>query len=130
MSSRTSSARSRYLGLGAATVGLLALSSASSFASPLGGVNGLRAPSAVVRAEYQCWWADGDRHCAYLNVPAAPRVYDDYGYGRRHYGYYGNDYEYYRPHYRYRLLKRPEAYWTGSSRWWRSMEHFGRTGND
>ncbi len=121
MKGKTNTARLQHLGLGAVGVGLLALLPTTSFAAPIGGVADVRTPSAVTRVEYQCWYADGGPHCANLNVPAGPRVY---GY-RPYYDYY----DYYRPYYRYRRLKQPEAYWTGSSRWWKSMEAWGRTGN-
>jgi hypothetical protein len=132
MTGNTNTARLKRLGLGAAaSVGLLALWPAPSIAAPMGGVADVRIPSAVTQVGYQCWWADGDRHCANLNVPAAPREYGDYHYHRpyyRHYGYY--DYHSYdRPYFRYRRIKRPEAYWTGSRRWWKSMDVHGRTGN-
>ncbi len=122
MNGKTNIARLQHLGLGAAGVGLLALLlPTSSFAAPIGGVADVRAPSAVTPVEYQCWYADGRPHCANLNVPAGPRVYR----------YYRPYYHYYRPNYGrvYRPVKRPEAYWTGSKRWWKSMEYWGRTGN-
>jgi hypothetical protein len=126
MFGKTNTVRSKYLGLGAASLGCLALLPTSLSAAPIGGVNELRAPSVVVQADYQCWWADGDRHCAWLNVPAGPRVY---GYDRPYDDYYTPRYDYSRPYYRYRALKRPEAYWPGSARWWKSMEARGRAGN-
>jgi hypothetical protein len=126
MFGRTNTARSKYLGLAAASVGLVALLPTSSSASPIGGVNDVRVPSFVVQADYQCWWADGGRHCASLDVPAGPQ---GYGYDRPSYDRPSYDYDYSRPYYRYRQLKRPEAYRPGSARWWRSMEAQGRTGN-
>ena len=125
MTGNTNTARLKRLGLAAAaSVGLLALVPASAIAAPIGGVGEVRIPSAVTQAAYQCWYADGGHHCANLNVPAGP---PEYGYYRhRHY------HDYYRPYYgyHYRRLKRPEHYWTGSRRWWSSMEFWGRSGTD
>jgi hypothetical protein len=129
MTDRSTTARWKRLGLGAAGVGLLALLPTPSTAAPIGGIADVRAPSAVTRVEYQCWYADGRPHCANLNVPAGPRLYDHY---RPHYHHYRPDYGYYdydRPYFRYRRIKRPEAYWTGSRRWWKSMDTYGRAGN-
>ena len=126
MTDKNTTARWKRFGLGAASVGLLALLPTSSFAAPIGSVADVRAPSAVTQVGYQCWFADGSRHCAWLNVPAGPPVYDD---DRP----YSNYYSYYRPYYShhrgYRRIKRPEAYWTGSRRWWKSMDYYGRAGN-
>ena len=57
--------------------GLLALWPTSSFAAPIGGVNEARVPSAVTQVRYQCWWADGNRHCADITG-------GDYDYDRRY----------------------------------------------
>jgi hypothetical protein len=134
MMGRTRTARSKYLGLMAAVGGLLALWPTSSFAAPIGGVNEARIPSAVSQVRYQCWWADGNRHCADIKGGDYDhdRRYRDYD--RPHYGHYRPyyDYGYHLPYYGYhrvyRPLKRPEAYRPGSLRWWRSMEVYGRTG--
>jgi hypothetical protein len=53
----------------------------------------------------RCWWRGGHRHCRW------------YGSGYRGYGYRG----YYGPLY-------PEAYRTGSSRWWQEMDRDDRGG--
>jgi hypothetical protein len=130
MTGKTNTARLQRLGLGAAaTVGLLALLPMSSFAAPIGSVADIGTPSAVTRVVYQCWYADGGPHCANLNVPAEPR---GYGYYRHHYHHYQpyDGYYYYQGHYRrYRPVKRPEHYWAGSRRWWKSMDYWGRSGN-
>jgi hypothetical protein len=71
-------------------------------AAPLGTAErGLAAQNAVPLAEpvaRRCWWRNGVRHCQRYGV----------------YGYSG-------PHY-------PEAYRTGSSRWWQEMDREGRGG--
>jgi hypothetical protein len=56
----------------------------------------------------RCWWHHGHRHC---------RGYGYGGYGYRGYGYRG----YYGPLY-------PEAYRTGSRRWWQEMDREDRGG--
>ena len=132
MTGRTRTARSKYLGLVAGVGGLLALWPTSSFAAPIGGVNEARIASAVTQARYQCWWADGDRHCAQIKGGdyQYDRPYRDYD--RPHYGHYEPHYGYSLPYYgyhrMYRALKRPEAYRPGSLHWWRSMEVYGRAG--
>jgi len=50
----------------------------------------------------RCWWQDGSRHCR------------RYGSAYRGYGYYGPLY--------------PEAYPTGSRRWWQEMDREDRGG--
>jgi hypothetical protein len=71
-------------------------------AAPLGASErGLRAQNAAPLAEpvaRRCWWRNGVRHCQRYRV----------------YGYSG-------PHY-------PEAYRTGSSRWWQEMDREDRGG--
>src|SRR5688572_12137504 len=60
-----------------------------------------RNTSSVEPVAQRCWWYRGERHCR--------------RYGRsRVYGYSG-------PHY-------PEAYRTGSGRWWQEMDREGRGG--
>jgi hypothetical protein len=103
------------LGLAATAAGLLALLPTSSFAAPLSGVYGARAQSPVTQVEYRCRWSYGERRCTWLGDDAAPRVYG-YRYGPYDYGYHA------RP-------RTPESYRPGSSRWWKSMERWGRTGN-
>ena len=58
---------------------------------------------------YRCYWRGGHRHCRW--------------YGSRHRGpgYRGYGYRYYGPLY-------PEAYRTGSSRWWQEMDREDRGG--
>src|SRR5215470_10679874 len=108
MTGKTNTALRRRLVLGAASVGLLALLPTSSFAAPIGGVADARAPSAVTRVEYQCWYADGGPHCANLNVPAGPRLhryyrpYYDYYY--RPYYHHHHDWSYYGPNRSYRPI--------------------------
>jgi hypothetical protein len=55
----------------------------------------------------RCWWQGGQRHCR--------------GYGSAYRGYRGYGYRYYGPLY-------PEAYRTGSSRWWQEMDREDRGG--
>jgi hypothetical protein len=117
MSSMITSTLAKRVGLGAVGVALLALLPTSLFAAPLGGVSGVQAPSsAVTQADYRCWWSYGERQCAWFGNDTGPRVY---GY------YYGpevaDDYYYSHP-------RRPESFRTGSQRWWKSMERWGRTG--
>jgi len=58
--------------------------------------------SSIVKAARHCWWSGGVRHCRWGGV---------YGY-RSHYHVY-ND---------------PDAYRTGSSRWWQEMDRLDRGG--
>jgi len=71
-------------------------------AAPLGtSERRLAAPNGVPLAEpvaRRCWWRNGVRHC---------RSYGVYGYSGPHY---------------------PEAYRTGSSRWWQEMDRQDRGG--
>jgi hypothetical protein len=55
----------------------------------------------------RCWWQGGHQHCRWI------------GSGYRGYGGYG--YRYYGPLY-------PEAYRTGSNRWWQEMDRDDRGG--
>jgi hypothetical protein len=60
--------------------------------------------SAVMPVSQRCWWSHGLRHCR--------------GVGPRYYGYRGN----------YREYNNPNAYRTGSSRWWQEMDRLDRGG--
>jgi hypothetical protein len=60
-----------------------------------------KSASRVEPIAQRCWWHRGERHC------------------RRHGGY--RVYGYTGPHY-------PEAYRTGSGRWWQEMDRAGRGG--
>jgi hypothetical protein len=128
MTRTTKSAQLKYVGLAAAGVVLLALLPTPSPAAPIGSVNDARLPSAVTQVGYQCWWADGDRHCA--NIKGGDD-YRGYEYDRPYRDHYRPRHGYYLPYYGYariyRPIQRPEAYWTGSQRWWKSMELWGRT---
>ncbi len=118
MRNMITSTLAKHIGLGAVGVALLALLPASSFASPLGGVTGVQAPSSVVtQADYRCWWSYGERQCAWFGDDTGPRVYGYYD------GSYPADADNYRSH-----PRRSESYRTGSKRWWNSMEQWGRTG--
>jgi hypothetical protein len=111
----------KRLGLGAVAVGLLALLPTSSFAAPVGGMNEARNPSSVTKVDHRCWWSDGERHCGWFDDNSAPRVYGYY--------YEPNGY-YYEPHDGYRSAPaKPEAYRPGSRAWWKSMERWGRSGD-
>lgn len=123
MTGMTKTARLTFAGLAVAGAALLAL-----WPMP-------------VQARYQCWWADGDRHCA--NIKGGSDYYDRQYYDYDRPRYYRPDYDYYRPHHHhgyylpyygyhriYRPLRKPEGYWAGSQRWWRSMEVWGRTGGN
>jgi hypothetical protein len=81
-------------------------------------VNAVQRPSAVAKVDYRCWWSDGERQCAWFDEPG-PQVY----------GYYSAPYDEYRPYYRSARPNPPEAYHPGSRRWWKSMEAWGRSGN-
>ena len=60
--------------------------------------------SVVQKVDYRrCSWRGGERRCFW--VRSGPRVY----------GYYAHP--------------RPEAYRTGSTRWWREMDYEGRGGH-
>lgn len=94
--------------LGSAALLALALPSANVHAAPTGNVSGLRPATEIVSpyeavAWRRCWVRHGVRHCRWTD-------------GSRSRGYYG-----YRPHY-------PEAYRTGSSRWWQEMDRQDRGG--
>ncbi len=119
MTGNTNTTLLKRLGLAAVGAGLLGLLPTSSFAGPIGGANRVEAPSSVAKVDYRCWWSDGERQCAWFDDDAAPRVY----------GHYYEPYEEYRPAYRSGRPNPPEAYWTGSRRWWKSMDEWGRTGN-
>jgi hypothetical protein len=105
------------LGLGAAGLALLALMPTASFAGAIGPVKQVQAPSSVAKVDYRCWWSAGERQCAWFGD--APRVY----------GYYYDPYDEGPPAYRSRRPNPPEAYWPGTERWWKSMDEWGRAGN-
>jgi hypothetical protein len=108
----------KRLGLAAVGVGLLALPPASAFAAPIAGMNTVQPASPTTKVDYRCWWGDGERQCAWFDEPA-PQVY----------GYYYTPDDEYRPRYRSARPNPPEAYHTGSRRWWKSMDYWGRSGN-
>jgi hypothetical protein len=93
--------RTTLLVLGAATC--LGLGVGAAQAAPLGALDSARttAPGAAKVAQ-RCWWRHGVRHCRWYR----PRVYG----------------------YRYREYGNPDAYRTGSSRWWQEMDRQDRGG--
>jgi hypothetical protein len=83
---------------------------AASLGTPAAGLTAFKATSNAESVARRCWWRHGVRHCQRYGV---------YGYsGQRYYGYSGG---YSGPHY-------PEAYPTGSTRWWQEMDRAGRGG--
>jgi hypothetical protein len=91
--------------LGLASMGLGTLAAAAAPTAP--------APAAIAAgsdgkaesiAYRRCWWQGGQRHCRWVGS-----------------GYRGYGYRYYGPLY-------PEAYRTGSSRWWQEMDRDDRGG--
>ena len=94
--------------LGLASLGLGSLAAQAAPPAP-GALETLNSAGRDGKAETvayrRCWWQYGQRHCR--------RYGSDYrGYGYR--GYYGPLY--------------PEAYRTGSSRWWQEMDREDRGG--
>lgn len=93
--------------LSAAGLGLSALGAAASPAAPnlsetMAAVGAQAKPQSV--AYRRCWYDGGSRHCRWVGSRSR-------GYGYRYYG----------PLY-------PEAYRTGSSRWWQEMDRDDRGG--
>ena len=82
---------------GAMAAGLV---SSAAYAAPAIGTQAPRIDSGVDKVAYRCWWAYGERHCAYF--------YDG---GRRIY-----------------RRGSPDDYRTGSRGWWREMDREDRTG--
>jgi hypothetical protein len=76
------------------------LASSAAYAAPALGTQGPKVATGVEKVAYRCWWAYGERHCAYF--------YDG---GRRVY-----------------RRGSPDDYRTGSRGWWRAMEREDRTG--
>lgn len=93
----------KYVALAVAAGGLTGASVAVQ-AAALSVPTSANESSLVQKVDYQhCSWRRGERRCFW--VRSGPRVY----------GYYG------RP--------RPEAFRTGSTRWWREMDYEGRGGH-
>ena len=96
--------------LGCCAAASLGLGSLAVEAAPLAASGGqaLAAVAGDVQAQpiayRRCWWQDGSRHCRSYGSPYR-------GYGYRYYG----------PLY-------PEAYRTGTRRWWQEMDRDDRGG--
>ena len=104
----------KYLIIGGAGAAMFCAASIPAQAAPLGDIGEIRAATrqtSVVEtiANRRCWWKNGERHCSRARY-GRPRVYGNYqdysGYGRA----------------------RPEDLPTGSSAWWRAMDHERRGG--
>jgi hypothetical protein len=78
----------------------LGLATSAAQAAPMLGTQGPQAGNANETIAYRCWWAYGERHCAYFD-DGGPRIY------RR-----GS----------------PDDYRTGSRGWWREMDREDRGG--
>ncbi len=78
----------------------LGLATSAAQAAPTLGTQGPQAGSGTETIAYRCWWAYGERHCAYF--------YD----GERRFYRRGS----------------PDDYRVGSGGWWREMNREDRTG--
>ncbi|MGE3064897.1 MAG: hypothetical protein AB7K67_04885 [Hyphomicrobiaceae bacterium] len=103
----------RSLFMGAVTAVAMTAGALSANAAPAGGLTGIKpaTPAAQPVAYRACWWEYGVRHCEWRG---GPRYYNGYGYGYRSEG----------------GPRDPDAYRTGSSRWWREMDREDRGGNN
>lgn len=94
-----------YWMMAVATAALLGGTTVPGSAAPAGMAqmkSTVQQASVVDQVAYRCWWRDGERFC----VRRATRGYG-YDYGRA----------------------RPEELSTGSTAWWRAMDHEGRGGH-
>lgn len=76
------------------------LASSAAYAAPALPVQGPQLDTGADKVAYRCWWAYGERHCAYF--------YDG---GRR-----------------FNRRASPDDYRVGSRGWWREMNREDRTG--
>ena len=97
------------LGLASFGLGSLAAQAAPPAPGALEAMTTTARDGKALSVAYRCYWRGGRRHCRW--------------YGSRHRGpgYRGYGYRYYGPLY-------PEAYRTGSSRWWQEMDREDRGG--